>query len=235
MVGTFKEPYKHLSKSKIYCVFGEACVAAEMVQDGVYRCTTSSHIPGLVNFFLTFDGHTPISQVLPFEYRPIPLLHLNGELKSLAEDNNELKKSLSQVQTRLFHLLFSTSNAISILSNKSQPKFLKEAKRYEALTSPSVEKDWTSLLKLREESGTSDVEDLFAMFLKNKLQEWLLFKVVEGCRITPLDSQGQGAIHLCAILDYAWSVRLFSLSGFSLDFRDANGWTALHWAASYGR
>ncbi|ONK63259.1 uncharacterized protein A4U43_C07F13110, partial [Asparagus officinalis] len=235
VVGHFNEPYKHLSGSKVFCVFGETSIAAEMVQNGVYRCTTSSAVPGLVKFFLTLDGRTPISQILGFEHRPLPSLQSSGVLNSMEKDSDKSNKSLSQVQIRLCHLLFSTSNNISILSNKIQPKSLKEAKKYDLLSSPLLENDWLSLLKLREDNEISDDQDLFELFLKNKLHEWLLLKLAEGCKITPLDSQGQGAIHLCAILDYAWAVRLFSLSGFSLDFRDASGWTALHWAASYGR
>jgi len=234
VVGFFDESYKHLNRSKIYCVFSETHVSAEMVQDGVYRCTTPSHVPGFVDFYLSFDGHTPISQVLSFEHRPLPSIQSTGGLNSLEDDNCKLKKTLNLVQIRLSHLLFSTTNSMSILSNKIQPKFLKEAKKYELLTSPLLEKDWNNMLKLRGDSEISDVEDLFELFLANKLQEWLLNKVAEGSKTT-LDSRGQGVIHLCVFLDYTWAVRLFLLSGLSLDFRDAHGWTALHWAASLGR
>ncbi|XP_073225086.1 calmodulin-binding transcription activator 5-like isoform X1 [Cicer arietinum] len=57
---------------------------------------------------------------------------------------------------------------------------------------------------------------------------------VYRCWIPP-HSKGQSVIHLCAILGYTWAVTLFSWSGLSLDFRDKFGWTALHWAAYYGR
>ncbi|KAG5573986.1 hypothetical protein H5410_063752 [Solanum commersonii] len=65
--------------------------------------------------------------------------------------------------------------------------------------------------------------------------EWLLERVIEGCKISEHDEEGQGVIHLCAILGYTWAVYLFSWSGLSLDYRDKYGWTALHWAAYYGR
>lgn len=37
------------------------------------------------------------------------------------------------------------------------------------------------------------------------------------------------------MLGYTRAVYLYSLSGLSLDYRDKFGWTALHWAAYYGR
>ncbi|GAV70877.1 IQ domain-containing protein/CG-1 domain-containing protein/Ank_2 domain-containing protein [Cephalotus follicularis] len=76
---------------------------------------------------------------------------------------------------------------------------------------------------------------LFELTLKNRLKEWLLERIVGGHKSTEYDDKGQGVIHLCAILGYTWAIRLFSLSGLSLDFRDKLGWTALHWAARYGR
>ncbi|KAJ6820592.1 calmodulin-binding transcription activator 6-like [Iris pallida] len=144
----------------------------------------------------------------------------------------------SQVQRRLAHLLFSTTNTISILSNTRHLSTLRKAQKFADLTSPLMDKEWRNLLDISGNDDGSHVprsEDLFELLLKNKLQEWLLNRVVEGCTITARDFLGQGAIHLCAILDYAWAVHLFLSSGLSLDFRDAYGWTALHWAAYYGR
>ncbi|KAI7727945.1 hypothetical protein M8C21_015487 [Ambrosia artemisiifolia] len=56
-----------------------------------------------------------------------------------------------------------------------------------------------------------------------------------GSKIPGRDDQGQGVIHMCAILDYTWAIFPYSWSGLSIDFRDKFGWTALHWAAHYGR
>nr|XP_010938301.1 calmodulin-binding transcription activator CBT isoform X2 [Elaeis guineensis] len=238
VVGHFTDPYKHPMTSNIYCAFGEMHAAAELIQAGVYRCTAMPHPPGSVNFFMTLDGYTPISQVLSFDYRSVPSDKLDGGVTSSEDDNNNLKGKEFQVQTRLAHLLFSTTNNISIQSSRTQSKSLKEAKRYASVTSPLMEKDWMNLLRLSSNGEAFHVpatKDLFELVLKNKLQEWLLEKVAEGCKTPAHDSQGQGVIHLCAILDYAWAAHLFSLSGMSLDFRDASGWTALHWAAYFGR
>lgn len=238
VVGHFCESKKHLMSSSIYCVVGEICVKAEMVQPGVYRCKVSPQPPGLVNLYLTMDGHTPVSQVLSFDYRCSPNIQLDGQIFPSEDDRNKLKWEDYQVQKRLAHLLFATSNNTSILSSRIPLKSLNEAKRFAMLTSSLIEKDWTNFLKLdstNKFSSASTRENLLELVLRNKLQEWLLVKVAEGCETPGHDSQGYGVIHLCAILNYAWAVRLYSLSGLSLDFRDIHGWTALHWAAYCGR
>lgn len=236
MVGYFCESMKHLMSSNLYCAFGEKCVAAEVVQPGVYRCKAPPQPPSPVNLFLTMDGCTPISQVLNFDYRCLPDVSLDGPTFSSEDDSNNIK--LDQVQKRLAFLLFSTSITPTILSSRIHQKFFNDAKKFALLTSPSVEKDWMNLLELGDTDMSSSAptrDDFIQLLLRNKLQEWLLLKVAQGCKTTEHDSQGQGVIHLCAILNYTWAVRLFSLSGLSLDFRDIHGWTALHLAAYYGR
>ncbi|WOL00294.1 calmodulin-binding transcription activator 5-like isoform X2 [Canna indica] len=236
VVGYFSESKKHLLSSNIYCVFGELCVEAEMVQPGVYRCKSLPQPPGQVDLFLTMDGHTPISQVLSFEYRCLPDNPLDGRVILSEDDFNNLK--WEDYQKRLAYLLFSTSNNASILSGRISVKSLNEAKEFSLVTSSLIEKNWMNLLKPDNTNMLSSEpsrEDFLELILRSKLQEWLYLKIAQGCETTSHDSQGLGIIHLCAILNYTWAVRLYSLSGLSLDFRDTQGWTALHWAAHYGR
>ncbi|KAK8918795.1 Calmodulin-binding transcription activator 6 [Platanthera zijinensis] len=236
VIGNFIESHKHLEVSSIYCVLGDLCVVTQMVQPGIYRCTALPQIPGNVGLFLTFDGHTPISQVITFHYRQVPNMQLNDGVTSI-NDEDKSKPDI-MTQKRLAHLLFSTSGDISTVSSKLLPKAIKEAKRFAQLTSPFIENDWEKLPKSgckREFPSYYACEDLFELVIKNKLQQWLMEKIAEGSKATNRDSKGQGVIHLCTILDYTWAVNLFSLSGLSLDFRDTYGWTALHWAAYLGR
>lgn len=224
--------------SNIYCVLGDICTKAEMVHPGVYRCMVLPQSPGLVNLYLTMDGRTPISQVLNFDCRDLPNITEHELLASSEDGSNKLKWDNNQFQKRLAYLLFGTSNNISILSSRIPPRFLNEAKQFALKTSPLIERDWTNFLRLDsacEVSSLSPTEQFIVLLLKNKFLEWLLLKVAEGCKPTGHDSQGQGVIHLCAILDYTWAIRPYTLSGLSLDFRDIHGWTALHWAAYYGR
>ncbi|GMY27887.1 calmodulin-binding transcription activator 5 isoform X4 [Fagus crenata] len=123
VTGFLHEEYGHLVKSSLHCVCGDVCVPTETVQVGVYRCFVLPHSPGLVNLFMSIDGHKPISQVLNFEYR-IPSLvdpKISLEEKCWLED--------FRVQLQLSHLLFSTSKNLNILSRKVSPNALKEAKK----------------------------------------------------------------------------------------------------------
>lgn len=228
-MGDFHDQFGHLYQSNLYCSIGGTCVKAESIKAGVLRVLIPPNTPGPADLYITLDCQNPISQVMNFTYLPDHHKPTNG----VPNPKPEPEKSDIHLQTRLAQLVFS-SNKISSMSNKLPQKQLKEATRFASQTSPMLEKRWTGLIKQINE-GKANTKGLLEMVLRNKVQEWLLEKVLEGCKITPLDKEGQGVIHLCVLLDYDWAVWLFALSGLSLDFRDSAGWTALHWAAFYGR
>ncbi|XP_031398564.1 calmodulin-binding transcription activator 6-like isoform X2 [Punica granatum] len=232
VTGFFQEGYLHLSKSNLFCITGDVCVPAEIIQVGVYRCLLTPQPAGLVNLYLSFDGHKPISQVLNFEYRDPP-----PHASAVESSNEEKIEQEFLVQMRLAKLLLSTPKCLDIASSKISPSTLKEGRKFASKTS-NLMKSWEYLIKLVEDEKASFArakESLFELMLKSRLREWLLERLVGGFKSSELDSRGQGVIHLCAILGYTWSVQLFSWSSLSLDFRDKFGWTALHWAAYYGR
>lgn len=229
MVGFFHQGYQQLAKSDVYCVFGDTLYPAEMIQAGVFRCFVSQHSRGSVNFFLSFDGRTPISQVLNFEFRDPASTNVTRR------ENSDW--DMFQIQIRLAHLLYSTSKSLDILSSKISPSSLKEGKKF-ALKYCNLSDSWAYFSKLIESGKISfdrAKDCLFELSMKSRLKEWLLERVVDGSKITERDTEGQGVLHLCAILGYTWAVYPFSCCGLSLDFRDKFGWTALHWAAYYGR
>lgn len=231
VTGFFREEYQQLAKSNLICVCGDVCVPAEIIQVGVYRCLVSPHSSGFVNLFLALEGLKPISQVVNFEYRT-PML---SNPVVTAEEKDRWEEF--QVQMRLAYLLFSTSKSLNILSSKVSPNALKEAKKFAQKTS-HISNSWVHFMKSigNDKIPFSQANDsLFKLMLRNRLKEWLLERVVDGSKTSEFDAQGQGVIHLCAILGYTWAIHLFSASGLSLDFRDKHGWTALHWAAYFGR
>lgn len=231
VVGVFTEGWSPSSESNLFLACGDSIVPAEVVQAGVFQCSISPQTPGLVNFYLSFDGHKPVSQVLTFEFRApvVPNMTIPLENKTTWEE--------FQLQIRLSRLLFSSSKGLGIFSSNLLPNALNEAKAFSQKTS-QIYDCWVHLTKAMQNSELSlhQAKDiLFELSLQNRLQEWLLEKVVSGCKISERDEQGQSVIHLCAILGYTWAVYPFSCSGLSLDYRDKFGWTALHWAAYYGR
>ncbi|KAL2464214.1 Calmodulin-binding transcription activator 5 [Forsythia ovata] len=231
VLGLFHEGYIHLPNSNLFLVCGDSIVPVEVVQGGVFRCLVAPQTPGFVNLYLTFDGHKPISQVMRFEFRAPSLPNQTIPL----EDKSNWEEF--RFQMRLTHLLFSTSKSLDIFSTKVSHNALKEAKVF-ARKSSQISDNWGHLMKSIEDTKMSFLQakdNLFELTLQNRLQEWLLERVVAGRKKSENDEQGQGVIHLCAILGYTWAVYPFSCSGLSLDYRDKFGWTALHWAAYYGR
>ncbi|MFS7909215.1 putative transcription factor CG1-CAMTA family [Helianthus anomalus] len=231
VVGVFKEERTHLTNSNLFCVCGDVCVPAEIIQTGVFRCMITPQTPGIVNLFLSLDGHKPISQQMVFEFRAPPT---TTSIPVLDEkpDWQELQNKM-----RLAHLLFSTSKTLNILSSKISQKTQKEAIIFAQKTRHIVD-SWDYLVNSIKEKGIPfqrAKNSLFELTLQNRLLEWLLERVLEGSKIVDRDDEGQGVIHLCAVLDYNWAIYPYSWSGLSLDFRDKFGWTALHWAAHYGR
>ncbi|KAH8500921.1 hypothetical protein H0E87_015950 [Populus deltoides] len=206
VTGYFHEQYLHLAKSNLFCICGDAFVPAEIVQAGVYSCMVSPHSPGLVNLCLSLDGSKPISQILNFEYRA-PSVH-----DSVVFSEDKSKWEEFHLQMRLAYLLFSTSKTLNVLSSKVSPAKLKEAKKFAHKTS-NISNSWAYLIKSIEDSRISVAQakdGLFELSLKNTIKEWLLERVLEGCKTTEYDAQGLGIF-------------------------DKHGWTALHWAAYYGR
>ncbi|KAL0457473.1 UNVERIFIED_CONTAM: Calmodulin-binding transcription activator 5 [Sesamum latifolium] len=230
VVGFFNEGQLPYSESKLYLACGDSLLPVEVVQAGVFRCSIPPQAPKVGNLYMTFDGDKPISQVLTFEIRaPVQPGTVSFENKTDWEE--------FQLQMRLAHLLFSSSKGLSIYSTKLSPTALKEAKTFAQKTS-HISDGWLHMAKMIEDTKMSfpqAKDKLFELTLQNRLQEWLLEKVVAGCKISERDEQGLGVIHLCSILGYTWAVYPYSWSGLSLDFRDKFGWTALHWAAYYGR
>ncbi|KAK4798156.1 hypothetical protein SAY86_030482 [Trapa natans] len=231
ITGFFIEGHPQLSKANLFCICGEHCVSVEVVQNGVYRCLIPPHSSGLVNLFMSFDSQSPISQIVNFEYRT-PLVQ-----DPVPSTEEKLKDGELQLQMRLAFLLFSTSKCLDITASKISSSVQKDAKKFSFHTA-NILKDWVYLLSLVEENKLSSIQakdSIFELMLKNRLKDWILERIITGCKASEYDLHGQGVIHLCAILGYTWAVQLFSWSDLSLDFRDKFGWTALHWAAYHGR
>ncbi|GJX05581.1 ankyrin repeat-containing protein [Tanacetum coccineum] len=61
-------------------------------------------------------------------------------------------------------------------------------------------------------------------------------QIIEDNNTLPVLSKGEhGIIHMISGLGFVWALAPILKSGVGINFRDANGWTALHWASRFGR
>ncbi|GMP32689.1 hypothetical protein CsSME_00006335 [Camellia sinensis var. sinensis] len=232
ITGKFLKIQQDVEKCKWSCMFGEVEVPAEVIADGVLRCIAPLHKAGRVPFYVTCSNRLACSEVREFEYRvnniqdvDVPDIYCG---------------TMNEILLRMrFGKLLSVESASSPSSISST---LGENSHLNSKISSLLKEDnneWEQMLKLTSEDEFSlekVKEQLLQKLLKEKLHVWLLQKVAEGGKgPSVLDEEGQGVLHFAAALGYDWAIRPTLAAGVSVNFRDVNGWTALHWAASCGR
>ncbi|PON86147.1 Notch [Trema orientale] len=216
--------------SKWSCMFGEVEVPAEIIAEGVLRCNAPIHKVGRVPFYVTCSNRLACSEVREFEYR------LN-EVRDVETKNNQ-----SDCINEIFKMRFGNFMCLSSTSANSDPVNLEELSQLRSKISSLLREDqdeWDQMFRLTSEDDFSlegVQEQLHQKLLKEKLREWLMQKVAEGGKgPSVLDEGGQGVLHFAAALGYDWALEPTIVAGVSVNFRDVNGWTALHWAAFCGR
>jgi calmodulin-binding transcription activator len=228
VTGTFLVNKEHAEKCKWSCMFGDIEVPAEVLTDGTLRCYAPTHQSGRVPFYVTCSNRVACSEVREFEYRDsdaqymdtshsqaigVNEMHLHIRLEKLLslgpEDNHMLVSSSGSEK----HELINAINTLMLDGKWSDPESL------------SVKEE----VSIAKDQGLKKI-------VKKKLHYWLLCKVNDdGKGPNLLCKEGQGVIHLVAALGYDWAIRPTIVAGVNVNFRDAHGWTALHWAASLGR
>ncbi|WOL02745.1 hypothetical protein Cni_G11464 [Canna indica] len=231
ITGTFLKSKEDVEKCKWSCMFGEVEVSAEVVGDGILRSYAPSHKSGRVPFYITCSNRLACSEVREFEFR--------GSDAPCLENVN----SCSQTNEMILHVRLDELLSLGPLDyQKVDAEILREKAHIRTKISSIMMEaadEWSTLLKLTEEKGFSvdNVKDhLLEALLREKLHTWLLHKVAEdGKGPNVWDKEGQGVLHLAAALSYDWAIKPTVGGGVNINFRDAHGWTALHWAASCGR
>ncbi|OVA09563.1 IQ motif [Macleaya cordata] len=215
------------SESAWNCMFGDIEVPAQIIQQGVLRCQAPPHISGKVTLCITSGNREPCSEIREFEYmvRPKSCSHCDLPKRDATRSTEELL-----LLVRFAQMLLSDpvdQKADSVASGN-------------VLKKSNIDEDqWEYMIEaLLLGSGTpfSTMDWLLQKLLKDKLQQWLSLKYQEGD--TPncyLSKREQGIIHIVAGLGFEWALNPILHSGISINFRDVNGWTALHWAARFGR
>lgn len=230
ITGRFLKSQGHAENCKWSCMFGEVEVPAEVIADGVLRCHTPIHEAGRVPFYVTCSNRLACSEVREFEYRV-------SHIQDIDTVDNPSSNAIEILDMRFGRLLCLGSSSpasntnsiadISQLSNKINSLLKEDVEEWDQMLAHNLEEDFF-LEKLKEQ--------LLKKLLKEKLRVWLLQKIVEGGKgPSILDKGGQGVIHFASALGYDWALEPTIVAGVSVNFRDVNGWTALHWAASSGR
>lgn len=214
----------HPTSSTWACMFGEHEVPVEIIQDGVIRCEAPSNLPpGKVTICITSGNRESCSEVREFEYRN--------------KDSCLHCYSLDTESTRSpEELLLLVRFAQMILSDTS----MAESGNYELGKQKDDDDSWSHVIEaLLVGSGTSSstVDWLLEELLKDKLQLWLSsrFHKINEETDSSLSKKEQGIIHMVAGLGFEWALNPILCCGVNINFRDINGWTALHWAARFGR
>ncbi|XWS08437.1 hypothetical protein CRYUN_Cryun40dG0002500 [Craigia yunnanensis] len=218
LIGNFLRNKELFSAAKWGCMFGEIEVSAEVLTNNVIRCQVPSHAPGHVPFYVTCSNRLACSEVREFEYREKPPgFSFTMAVKCTAEEEMHL-------QVRLAKLLHSGPGRKWLDCSVGE---CDKCRLKNSIYSMGV---------ASANDFIQSKEGLIQNLLKERLCEWLLYKVHEdGKGPHILDDKGQGVIHLAASLGYEWAMSPIVAAGISPNFRDARGRTALHWASYFGR
>ncbi|KAI7737618.1 hypothetical protein M8C21_017052, partial [Ambrosia artemisiifolia] len=211
IIGTFT---CDLSNRQWYCMFGETEVPAEIIQEGVLCCYAPTHLPAKVTLCLTSGNRESCSEIMEFEYRDKPNNYINN-------NPNEKKSRNSE------ELLLLVRFAQMLLSGQKEGK-----------STAGEEDSWSQVIEalLDGSLASSAASDwLLEELLKDKLQQWLSSRLQNKNGVTALSRKEQGMIHMVSGLGFGWALNPILKSGVGVNFRDINGWTALHWAARFGR
>ncbi|KAM2334226.1 hypothetical protein ACFXTH_011800 [Malus domestica] len=214
------------SESAWTCMFGDVEVPAQIIQEGVIRCEAPPHLPGKVTVCVTAGNRVSCSEVREFEYRV--------KSSSYTHNNSPPQEAAKSAEELLLLVRF----AQMLVYDSSVQK--RDSVGSESLGKLKADDDsWGTIIEsllLSNGSSSTTIYWLLEELLKDKLQQWLSSRSHEfdqyGCC---LSKKEQGIIHMVAGLGFEWALNPILNCGVNINFRDINGWTALHWAARFGR
>ncbi|CAN1813149.1 Calmodulin-binding transcription activator 2 [Linum perenne] len=230
IVGMFLKSQEEVEKCDWSCMFGEVEVRAKVLADGILCCFAPPHGVARVPLYVTCSNRVACSEVREFDY----LVNSVGDINIrdvYGGNTTEMWLHLRLEKLLSLKTSLETSHILDVAGAKQKLvrkiMLLKEEDDNHQLTEPTPEGSLSNVEVKRK---------LLRKLIKEKLYAWLLHKVLEsGKGPCVLDDDGQGILHLAAALGWDWAIKPTVAAGVSINFRDVNGWTALHWAAYCGR
>ncbi|XP_030527519.1 calmodulin-binding transcription activator 4 isoform X2 [Rhodamnia argentea] len=217
------------SESVWSCMFGDIEVPVEIIQQGALCCEAPPHLPGKVMLCITSSNRQSCSEVREFEYRVKSNLCslCNLEQTEAARHTEELLLLVRFVQMLLCDSAMQKEDGVTY--GIHVPGNLK-----------AEDDSWSHIIEgllVGCENSSETTNWLLQELLKDKLQQWIALRSSQehdrgGCS---LSRKEQGIIHMISGLGFEWALNSILGCGVNVNFRDINGWTALHWAARFGR
>ncbi|KAL5214071.1 hypothetical protein ABZP36_003223 [Zizania latifolia] len=210
-------------------MFGDCEVPIEIVQPGVLRCHTPLHSSGKLAIGVTSGNREVCSEVKEFEFRA----------KSTASSFTDISPLPRSLQSSEELLLLAKFVRMLLSENGNSVDSTGDPLSGQCPKLKMNDEDWQRLiddLKVGCENPFNVADWIMEELLKSKLQQWLSVKLqgYDGTACS-LSKHDQGIIHLISALGYEWALSSVLSAGVGVNFRDTNGWTALHWAAYFGR
>ncbi|KAJ8766346.1 hypothetical protein K2173_022405 [Erythroxylum novogranatense] len=229
--GAFLGSKKLSDEIKWGCMFGEVEVLAEILTDSSIRCYAPPHAAGRVPFYVTCRNRLACSEVREFEYREIPSKSIHLLFRSIVEEEVRF-----QVRLAKFLTLDQEKKWLDCSNNECNGCKLRSTVQSKQTSEENDCKKDNMSCRMYEGGCLDSRDKLIQKLLKDKLCEWLVYRIHEGGKGPDiLDEEGQGVIHLAAGLGYNWALSLIINARGNPNFRDSQGRTALHWASYFGR